>query len=437
MAQALGRRSVAGGRPPVGPLPSPVMADSHARETPVPGWYGSVAATGVQVEDPYTGFRELRETQPVNLTPDGTWRLSRYDDVQRLLRHVPTGMRRTDGLLPGQSEQLPGAGLFMLMQDPPNHTRLRKLVSKAFTPRAIEAWRPRVEAVTHERLDRVAAKGEMDLVADLALPVPATLICELMGVPVADRDRFTAWTATATHGLVTIRGLDALRARVGEAAGSLADYFTRLIAARRADPRDDLLSALITAEEEGEQLDELELLSQSIGLLIAGFETTIGLIGNGLTTLIRNPDERARLRAEPGLVESAVEECLRYSGPILATVRVLHADAEFGGFTIPVDSEVVALLAAANRDPAQFDDPERFDVARYGPGRATPPHLSFGGGAHFCLGAHLARLEAQVAIGSLVARFDELTLLHEKTEWGLSLFRVPGRIPVRFVERPA
>jgi cytochrome P450 len=415
------------------------MSDPATYRTPTPGWYGSVFEEGVQIEDPYTGFRELRETQPVNLTPDGTWRLSRYDDVQRLLRHVPTGVRRTDGLLPGQSEEVPGAGLFMLLQDPPNHTRLRKLVSKAFTPRAIEAWRPRIEAVAHECLDRVAAAGEMDLVADLALPVPATLICELMGVPPEDQARFTEWTATATHGLVTIRGLgdEALAARVTAAADQLAAYFSDLIARRRGDPRDDLLSVLISAEEEGDKLDELELLSQSIGLLIAGFETTIGLIGNGLTTLIRHPDQLARLRAEPALVPSAVEECLRYSGPILATVRVLHADAEFGGWTIPVDTEVVALLAAANRDPEHFDDPERFDVARYEPGRGTEPHLSFGGGAHFCLGAHLARLEAQVAIGALVARFDELALLDEKTQWGLSLFRVPGRIPVTFVERPA
>jgi cytochrome P450 len=415
------------------------MAEASVIATPTPGWYGSVLEPGVQREDPYTGFRELRETQPVNLTPDGTWRLSRYDDIQRLLRHVPAGVRRTDGRIPGQTEEVPGGGRFMLLQDPPDHTRVRKLVSKAFTPRAIEAWRPRVEAVTRALLDRVAAKGEMDLVADLALPVSATLICELMGVPVEDQARFTKWTATATHRLVTLRGLGdaALKARVDVAAAKLGGYFTSLIAERRRDLRDDLLSVLIAAEEEGDKLDEGELLTQSVGLLIAGFETTIGLIGNGLTTLIRHPDERARLRAEPDLIESAVEECLRYSGPILATVRVLHADAEFGGWTIPTDSEVMAMLAAANRDPEHFDDPERFDVTRYGPGRSTPPHLSFGGGAHFCLGAHLARLEAESAIGALVARFDDLALCNETTEWGLSLFRVPARIPITFVERPA
>ena len=200
-----------------------MTSDAPIRATPVPGWYGSFSEPGVQPEDPYPGFRELRETQPVNLTPEGTWRLSRYDDVQRLLRVVPAGVRRTDGLVPGQTEAVPGAGLFMLMQDPPNHTRLRKLVSKAFTPRAIEAWRPRIEAITEACLDRVATKGEMDLIADLALPVPATLICELMGVPPGDHARFTEWTATATHGLVTVRGLgdDALKTRVQAAAMQL------------------------------------------------------------------------------------------------------------------------------------------------------------------------------------------------------------------------
>jgi len=412
------------------------VTTNESRLKPVPGWYGAVFEEGMQAEDPYTGFRELRETQPVNLTPDGTWRLSRYDDIRRLLREVPTGVRRTNGLLPGQTEEVPGSGLFMLLQDPPTHTRLRKLVSKAFTPRAIESWRPRVQSITDELLDRVAGKGSMDLVTDLALPVPATLICELLGIPAEDQGRFTQWTADATHGLLTLRGLgdEEMQARVTEAGMSLAAYFTDLIEGRRGNPGDDLLSVLISAEEEGERLGPLELMSQSIGLLIAGFETTIGLIGNGLTTLIRHPEELEKLRADPDLVVSAVEECLRYSGPILVTVRVLHEDSQFGDYVIPIDTEVIALLAAGNRDPAHFEDPERFDVTRFTEGKNATPHLSFGGGAHLCLGAHLARLETQIAIGTLVRRFDGLTLQSESTEWGRSLFRVPAHIPVRFTE---
>lgn len=387
-----------------------------------------------QIEDPYSGFKELRETQPVNLTPDGGWRLSNYADVQHLLRAAPAGMRLTNGLIPGQDESNSEAGLFMLLQDPPTHTRLRKLVKKAFTPRAIEAWRPRVETITRELLDRVAERGEMELIADLARPVPATLICELLGVPAEDQADFTQWTTDATHGLLTVRGLgDKETERKVEAAGlSLLGYFHQLIEERRGKLGDDLLSVLISAEEDGDKLNPVELLSQSVGLLIAGFETTIGLIGNGLTSLLRHPEELAKLRADPGLVASAVEECLRFSGPIVATVRVLHEATSFGGFEIPRDTEVVAILAAANRDPEIFEDPERFDIARYASGRDTPAHLSFGGGVHFCLGAHLARLETEIAIGTLVRRFDELELVNERTEWGRSLFRVPGRIPIRF-----
>jgi hypothetical protein len=403
-------------------------------ELPVPGWYGSEPVEGIQPEDPYTGFKTLRETQPVNLTPEGSWRLSRYEDVQRLLRAPGAGMRLTNGRLPGQQAEDTGAGLFMLLQDPPAHNRLRKLVKKAFTPRAIEAWRPRIEAITTRLLDRVAERGEMDLVADLARPVPATLICELLGVPVEDQDAFTQWTADATHGLLTVRGLgdEATEARVAAAGEALIGYFSQLIEARRSAPGEDLLSALIAAEEAGDKLNPLELLSQSIGLLIAGFETTIGLIGNGLTTLIRHPDQLALLRGRPELRESAVEECLRFSGPIVATVRVLHEEMAFGGYRLPRDAEVLGILAAANRDPAFFEDPDRFDVTRYVSGGAAAPHLSFGGGAHFCLGAHLARLESQVAIGCLVDRFDRLELVEPQTKWGRSLFRVPGRIPIRF-----
>ncbi len=410
----------------------------HAATTsrPVPGWHGAVPDDPVYYEDPYPFHKALRESHPVSLTPDGVWRLTRYDDCQRMLRFSGAGMRLRDGRMPGQTREEAEAevGRFMLLTDPPDHTRLRKLVAKAFTPRSISAWRPRIEAVTDELLDGVAERGEMDLVKDLALPVPATLICEMLGVPVEDRDTFTEWTADATHGLALRRGNAPpdLVERVMKAGLGLAGYFNELIAARRGKLGDDLLSRLIEAEEEGDRLGPEELLIQSIGLLIAGFETTIGLIANGLTTLIRNPGEIARLRAEPGLIESATEECLRYSGPITWTVRVLHEPIEFDGYRMEADEEVMVGLAAANRDPDHFDDPERFDVARYAAKPAPPAHLSFGGGAHLCLGAHLARLETQVAIGKLVARFDELELVEEKTTWGRSLFRVPGRVPVRF-----
>ncbi len=378
--------------------------------------------------DPYPALARLRTVDPVNQTPLGFWRLTRYADVTRLLHDVPAGVRTTDGLLPGVDEALAGQRRFMLQQDPPTHTRLRRLVSHAFTPRAIAGLRPRVERVVDDCLARVAARGDgrMDVIADLALPVPSTVICEMMGVPVADRERFTTWTAQATFGLAApIMPAEVVQQAV--AAGmQLAAYFQDLIAERRTRLTDDLLSVLIRAEEAGDRLDTEELISQSIGLLIAGFETTIGLIGNGVRALALHPDQLALLRARPELIASAVEECLRWDGPIILTVRVLHADADFGGTVIPENAMVWGVLAAADRDPAVFPDPDRFDITR------TPnDHLAFGGGAHYCLGAHLARLEAQLAIGGLVRRFPGIGLESETVEWGASLFRVPGRLPVR------
>jgi cytochrome P450 len=381
-------------------------------------------------DDPYPALARLRQIAPVNETPVGFWRLTRYADVDRLLHDVPAGVRTTDGRLPGVDETQSPQRLFMLQQDAPTHTRLRKLVSHGFTPRAVAGWRADIERVVDECLTRVAPRGRMDVIADLALPVPSTLICQMMGVPVADRPRFTEWTARATFGLAAgVAPPEVIEEATG-AAMSLAAYFQDLVASRRADLRDDLLSALIRAEEAGDRLDPLELLSQAIGLLIAGFETTIGLIGNGVRQLIRHPGELAALRARPELITSAVEECLRFDGPIILTSRVLHADVEFGGKPLRKDTKVWGMLAAANRDPAKFPDPDRFDVAR------TPnEHLAFGGGPHYCLGAHLARVEAQVAIGELVRRFDRLTLESDAVEWGPSLFRVPGRLPITFAAR--
>jgi hypothetical protein len=276
----------------------------------------------------------------------------------------------------------------------------------------------------------VAARGEMDVIADLALPVPSTLICEMMGVPAADRSKFARWTSEATHGLATFTSTPEVLERARASGMALAIYFEDLIAERRDHLGDDILSGLIRAEAAGDRLDHGELLSQAIGLLIAGFETTIGLIGNGVRALIRHPRELGTLRADPGLVGSAVDECLRFDGPIVGTVRVLHEDTTFGDRTIPKDASVFALLASANRDPAVFPDPDRFDVTR------TPnEHLAFGGGVHFCLGSHLAKLEGEIAIGELVRRFDDLRLVSERVEWGPSLFRVPGRLPITFRAR--
>lgn len=377
--------------------------------------------------DPYPLLARLRAYDPVNETPIGLWRLTRYADVLRMVKEVPSGVRMADGSIFGGDPTIGGGpSRFILRQDPPDHTRLRKLMNQAFRPRAVGLLRTRVERLVEELLDRAADQGSMDVIADLALPVPATVICEMMGVPSADRARFTEWTSAATHLLAAALAAPDVIERAAAAAESLAAYFTDLIAERRARLGDDILSDLIRAEEAGDRLSEEELLSQSIGLLIAGFETTIGLIGNGVLALLRHPEQRRLLRERPALIEGAVEECLRYDGPIAVTIRVTREDTRFGDRVIPADQPVMCSLGGANRDPARFPDPDRFDVTR-----RDNDHLAFGGGVHFCLGAHLARMEAQVAIGELVRRFATLELERDEIVWGRSLFRVLGELPIR------
>jgi hypothetical protein len=394
-----------------------------------PSWHG-YDPTGPdqdRIDDPFPHLARMRADWPVNETPAGLWRLFRYADCVRVLRELPCGVRRADGSATGTAMggTGPSGGQFMLQQDPPNHTRLRRLVSKAFTPRAVERWRPRVRAIVEELLAPALDAGRFELVAGLAHPLPSQLICEMLGVPVADRERFTHWTALATHLLrgVFITGEE--RARAEAAAGELAAYFQALIADHRQRLGDDLLSVLIRAEEEGDRLTPEELLIQSIGLLVAGFETTVGLIALGAKNLIDHPDELGKLRTTPELAPSAVEECMRFESPVGMTTRVLHADAAFDGRIIPKDTTVWLSIWSSNRDPARFPDPERFDVERGDDG-----HLGFGGGTHLCLGAHLARMEAQEALGALAARTKELARKPGAPAWGPSLFRVPARLEV-------
>ncbi len=403
--------------------PTPAFAPD-----PADPWKGVNPFTPAFREDPHPGLAYLRAHHPVDATPIGMWRVTRYADCVRMLRETPTGVRLANGTSRGEAF-LPadlGPGRFMLSQDPPNHTRLRKLVAKAFTPRAVERLRASVQSLADGLVDRALEKGELDVIAGLALPVPSTVICEMMGVPLSDRGMFTEWTARATH-LLAAPMLPPDRLEAGIAASrALNGYFKDLVAERRRSPREDMLTDLVRASDEDERMSPEELLTQCSGLLIAGFETTIGLIGNGVLQLARHPAELAKLRANPGLIGSAVEECLRFDGPILLTIRVVREDARFGDVVIPRDREVVIMLAAANRDPAKFPEPERFDVAR-----EPNEHLAFGGGTHFCLGAHLARMEAQVAIGTLVRRAAKLEPPSGPLEMGASLFRVLARLPMR------
>jgi cytochrome P450 len=391
-------------------------------------WLGAFPPELARQSDPYAALRRIREFDPINETPFGIWRLLRYGDVVRMLREVPAGVRFADGTsFGGQAPGLSLPGRFILQQDPPNHTRLRKLMSIAFRPKATERLRARAGEIVDAQIDEALERGSMDVIADLALPVPATLICEMMGVPTADRTKFTEWTSAATHLLAALLQDPEIVARGVDAATQLGAYFTELIHERRRELRDDILSDLIRAEEEGDRLSSDELLSQCIGLLIAGFETTIGLIGNGVRALLRNPDQLAALQSDPSLIGGTIEECLRYDGPILLTIRITREAASFGDKVIPPNTPVMCMLGSANHDPAHFVDPDRFDIRR-----KDNDHLSFGGGVHFCLGAHLARMEAQQAIGGLARRLRGLELASDDAVWGRSLFRVLGTLPVTF-----
>jgi pimeloyl-[acyl-carrier protein] synthase len=364
-------------------------------------------------EDPYPLYHRLRAEDPVHRSPLGFWVLTRHADVLAVLRDPrmsrdPRHSERVE-LLRSSAEldQLLAseeAAPSMLFVDPPDHTRLRTLVNKAFTPAAVERLRPRVEAIVAGLLDRVAGAGAMDVVEDLAYPLPVTVICELFGVPEADHDRFRAWSRRLVRLLDPLVAADALEEAL-RARLALRGYLRDLIAERRAHPTGDLLTALIAAEDEGHQLTQAELVSMCVLLLVAGHETTVNLIANGLLALLRDPEALAGLKAEPGLAGSAVEELLRYDSPVQFTSRHALADLDLGGCRVRAGETVVAVLGAANRDPAQFPDPDRLDLARR-PNR----HVAFGGGIHFCLGAPLARMEARIAIPALLARLPGLEL---------------------------
>jgi hypothetical protein len=299
----------------------------------------------------------------------------------------------------------------LLFADPPDHTRLRRLVSKAFTPKTIEAMRPRIAAIVDECLDVAAAKGGMEIVEDLAFPLPVTVISDMLGVPKADHEQLRAWTSDAVKLLDPSDNI----AEMLPATGSVREmrtYFDELVAQRRRDLGDDLLSAMIAAEDEGERLSHDELLDTTILLFGAGHETTVNLITGGMLALLQHRNQLERLQADPSLIGSAVEELLRFSPPVQFTGRTATCDIEIAGHEMKKGENVVTLVAAANRDPDVFADPQTLDI-----GRQENRHLAFGGGIHLCLGAPLARVEGQEAINRLVARFPSLDLVTDQIEW--------------------
>jgi len=392
--------------------------------------------------DPYSIYRELREEAPVYWQPMmQTWILTRYEDNLAVLRdHAAFSSERTraKNALVQQLESFRlssgplGTTPTMLSVDPPAHTRMRSLANKAFTPRVVERSRPHIQEIADELLDALPEPGTLDVVADLAVPLPMIVIAEVLGVPASDRERFKGWSSDVAASLGgPFQPPDVLE-KARNSSNEIADYFRDLMARRRREPRDDLISALIAAEEQGDLLSEDELIATCILLLIAGNETTTNLIGNGMLALLRNPEQRRRLQADPSLIETAVDEMLRYESSVQMTSRIVDHDIDFQGQRFEEGQVVLLLLAAANRDPAQFPDPERFDA-----GRRPNRHLAFGQGIHYCLGAPLALAEAQIAFQTLLRRLPEPEGAFDQLEWGQSfILRGLKRLPVTSQKAP-
>ncbi len=390
--------------------------DKTASDAPVPTGVALTALDHAFREDPHPILEELRRREPVHHDKQlKRWVLTRHDDVAAVLRDRAHSVDPRKGapdtyastfLVPNLP---PDPSLVFL--DPPDHTRLRGLVSKAFTPRAIEAMAPRIQAIADRLLDAVAGEEGFDVIASFAVPLPIEVICEMLGVSPERRDDFKRWSEAvvlAFDPMLTDEG----RQRMQTGLGELAAYFEEAARERRASPKSDLIGGLVAAEENGQKLTTREIVSMCSLLLAAGNLTTADLIGNGVLTLLRHPDELAKLRADPSLIKNAVEEILRFEGMLVQATRILGRDLVLPEVTIPAGQTVITMTAAANRDPAVYPDPHRFDI-----NRADTHHHAFGGGQHFCLGAPLARLEAQIALGTLVRRFPKLRLTDAPLAW--------------------
>ena len=386
--------------------------------------------------DPYPIYAELRRDEPV-FWNGNAWLISRYDDVVSLLTDPRSSSRRVDAtfaVLPPevQAELQPLRDVLnarMLLSDPPDHTRLRTLVTKTFSARAAHGRRERIQEHVDRLLGTVVARGEMDAMTDFATPLPSFTIADVLGVPATDEPMFTRWARDQ------VRIYDRLGTaherievmRQGQVSMfEMKMYLEAIIEQRRNEPQDDLITLLVQAEEEGDRLTVDEMVVMVIAVLVGGNNSTAHLLGNAIATLARYPEQRERIKANPELTRTAVEEVLRFESPVQTTSRVAKEDIEIGGQLIPTGADINVLLASANRDDAHFPEPDVFDVARQ-PNR----HLDFAHGPHFCLGSALARNVAQVAVLSIIERLDNLSLVNDTVEWAPGFaFRHPKSLPV-------
>ena len=385
-------------------------------------WQSGVAYNPLSArmaQDPYPVYAALRARDPVHRSRlMNAWLFTRHADVDAILRdhgHFSNDPRK-GALSRRQRVNLPPPHeSTMLWLDPPDHTRLRALVNKAFTPKVVNSLEPRIRNVLGSLLDDIDDPGGFDLMQAVAQPLPIIVIAEMLGVPPEDRAQFKIWSAQRARLLEPMissreRGL------ASTASGEFDAYFRSIIVERRAAPRGDIVSTLVQAEDAGERLTERETLNMLRLLLAAGNETITNLIGNGILALLRNPDQLQRLREDPGLIPVAVEELLRFDSPVQADVRRVLADCEVNGFALRERDNIVVLLGAANRDPNVFEDPDRLNV-----GRSEVPHLSFGRGIHHCLGAPLARLEGRIVLEMLLERFPRISLLADSPQFRTSI----------------
>ncbi|QBD83448.1 cytochrome P450 [Ktedonosporobacter rubrisoli] len=376
--------------------------------------------------DPFPWYRSMRESQPVYFdTENQFWHVFKYEDASSILNDPATFSSEVFQRLATEEEKKQAtAEPSILNLDPPRHRQLRSLVTQAFTPRTVANLTPRISEIVNEYLDRVIDQGRMDIIADLAYPLPVIVIAELLGIPTQDRDLFKHWSDT----IVSLRREEAI-----QAGREMNEYLKQVTEQRRKAPRDDLISKLLAAEVEGQKLSEGELLSFYGLLLVAGNETTTNLIGNAIICFDEHPEAIERLRAQPDLLSGAIEEVLRYRSPVQRLVRVTTTDTTLGGHKIKAGQLVSPWLGSANRDEAQFPNPDTFDISR-----APNRHLAFGHGIHFCVGAPLSRLEARVALGSMLARFGEI-----KRDRAHPLERIPAasaffgvqKLPITFSAR--
>jgi cytochrome P450 len=392
-------------------------------------WCGADPLAESFRDDPYPALNALRERDPVNLTPVGTWRVCKYDDVMAIFRDAKTSQTLSNGESPN-FDPLDKRGSFlefMLNKDDPEHHRLRRLATLTLNPKTARLMEDEVKLTVKDAMDDALARGGMDVVPHMAHNVPSRMVCKIMGIPEADREKFNEWTAARTNAFFAKFLPPEVQQRTRDAGNAMADYFEALLPERRKNLGDDLISTMIKANDAADQLSDDALIIQAIGIIIAGYETTIGLIGNGMRALMDHEDQMNKLRARPDLINNAVNEILRYDTPILFNWRVLQEPYTLGDTTLPADAVIWQMLACANRDPARFENPDVFDIER-----KDVAHQSFGGGVHHCIGNQLARMEARHAFLEFATRTQGLRIEQGKLEWSHSFFRVMASLPISF-----